>query len=71
VVFSSTRPDLNMLPHTFLTGLEGVRGAEAGVWLAKVKERVREREKRKGGTDRDTSAVPALYIYSQIILNLD
>lgn len=69
-----------MLPHTFLTGLEkrrrgGVRGGEAGVWLAKEKERVSEGEKRKGGADflvlNSTFAVAAFSIYSQSILKLD
>lgn len=54
---SPARPELNMLPHTFLTALErsgGVGGGEAGVWLAKEKERVRRGENRKRGTEGET-----------------
>lgn len=51
---SCAQPEQNMLPHTFLTGLERrgelkkrevkEKGKETGVWLAKEKERVREEE---------------------------
>lgn len=55
--FNPDRPDQNMLPHTFLPGLEEEEegggsegrkaaekggGEETGVWLAKDKERVTE-----------------------------